>query len=60
MPAYTSPVRLLERDHPIDVLQTRAERAATGHGGRQSFRVAVTPPCDSGGTYQGGAVGEHP
>jgi predicted ATPase len=26
-------VRLLERDHPIEVLQTRAERAAAGHGG---------------------------
>ena len=26
-------MRLLERDHPIDVLQTRAERAAAGHGG---------------------------
>ena len=33
MPVYTSPVRLLERDHPIDVLQTRADRAAAGHGG---------------------------
>jgi predicted ATPase len=33
MPVYTSPVRLLERDHPIEVLQTRAERAAAGHGG---------------------------
>jgi DNA-binding CsgD family transcriptional regulator/tetratricopeptide (TPR) repeat protein len=33
MPAYTSPVRLLERDHPIDVLQTRADRAAAGRGG---------------------------
>ena len=26
-------MRLLERDHPIDVLQTRADRAAAGHGG---------------------------
>jgi len=26
-------VRLLERDHPIDVLQTRADRAVAGHGG---------------------------
>ncbi len=32
MPDYTPIVRLLERDHPLEVLQTRALRAAAGGG----------------------------
>ena len=33
MPDYTSAVLLLERDHPIEVLQTRADGAAAAAGG---------------------------
>ena len=33
MPDYTSAVLLLERDHPIEVLQSRADGAAAGAGG---------------------------
>ena len=30
--SYPSDVRLLEREHPLDVLDDRARRAAAGHG----------------------------
>jgi predicted ATPase len=30
--SYDSDVQLLEREHPLDVLETRARRAFTGHG----------------------------
>ena len=30
--SYPSDVRLLEREHPLDVLDDRARRAVAGHG----------------------------